>query len=248
MKTLLLKRYLFAFLGAFLLSGCSYTTYNGSMTYPQNIMFDNANFKYVKTINGSSRAAFTSLGFDKVRASEGLINSAKTKMYSTHTFMPNQVITNISKDVISTVGLKGRGAYQVKVVMSADIYEFSNNGTYSTDNSNQNVVKTKTNNFPEPIVDEPITEQGELTDQDTIGYSLYNTLNSSLLQKKDMIVFQIENVFYKGTVLMRSGNSVKTVSVYKVTRKKNNQWVESLQKQTYNFIPKSYIIYIKKQL
>ena len=80
---------------------------------------------------------------DKKKNPDGLINSAKADMYSKHTFMPNQVITNISKDVISTVGLKGRGAYQVKVVMSADIYEFSNNGTYSTDNSNQNVIKKK---------------------------------------------------------------------------------------------------------
>jgi len=242
MKTLLLKRYLFAFLGAFLLSGCSYTTYNGSMTYPQNIMFDNANFKYVKTINGSSRAAFTSLGFDKVRASEGLINSAKTKMYSTHTFMPNQVITNISKDVISTVGLKGRGAYQVKVVMSADIYEFSNNGTYSTDNSNQNVIKTKTNNTPKPII-----VKSELTDKDTSEYTLYNTLNPSTLKRRDMVFFQIGNIFYKGTVIMNSSNWSTNVAVNKISQKRNNQWVESPPKETYT-VDKKQILYIKRTL
>ena len=155
MKSLLLKSTLFGFGITFLISGCTITrtSYEGSMTFPQNIMFNSANFKYVKTINGSSAAIYSAYGYDKLRVPEGLINAAKSEMYSTHTFMPNQIITNISKDVIRTYDEKGLNTnYAVKVVMSADVYEFSNNGVYSSD---KNVS----------------TEKSDLINENTKGYT-----------------------------------------------------------------------------
>lgn len=108
--------------------GCSVTqtTYEGTMIFPQNIMFDKPNFKYIKTISGSSQAKWANYGGDVRIEPNGLINTAKMNMYAQHKFMPNQVITNISKDIIRT----SSNEFEVKVVMSADIYEFSDDGTY----------------------------------------------------------------------------------------------------------------------
>ena len=150
MRSLLHKSTFFGFGIIFLISGCSITStsYEGFMTFPQNIMFDSANFKYVKTISGSSAAIYSAYGYDKLRVPEGLINSAKSEMYGTHTFMPNQIITNISRDIIRTHSGKGvTSSFSVKVIMSADIYEFSNDGIYSSDKnvSNENFDLTEEN-------------------------------------------------------------------------------------------------------
>ena len=99
----------------------------------------------------------------------------------------------------------------------------------------------------EPIVDEPIIVKSELTDKDTTEYSLYNILNPSPLKKRDMIVFQIGNMFYKGTVIMKSGNGAINVSANKISQKRNNQWVESPPKETYT-VDKKQILYIKRTL
>ena len=125
-------------------------------------------------------------------------------------------------------------------------YLIYQNGTkeifHSSDNSNQNVIKTKTNNTPKPII-----VKSELTDKDTSEYTLYNTLNPSTLKRRDMVVFQIGNIFYKGTVIMKSGNLAINVSVNKISQKRNNQWVESPPKETYT-VDKKQILYIKRTL
>ena len=140
----MIKNILICFGIILITSGCTTTIYEGSFIQPQNAMFNNANFKYVKTIFGNSRAVYNGFGYDKVRDSNGLINSAKANMYEKHTFMPNQIITNISKDVVKTFD---KTRYQVKVIMSADVYEFSNNGIYSYEDKTNYYIKLEEKKF-----------------------------------------------------------------------------------------------------
>ena len=188
MRSLLDKSILFGII--FLISGCSITStsYEGSMTFPQNIMFDSANFKYVKTISGSSAAIYSIYGYDRSRVSEGLINSAKSEMYEAHNFMPNQIITNISRDVITT---NSRRSCSVKVVMTADIYEFSNDGIYL---SNKNISTEKSDSIDENTkgyTDDVKIQQEEKETfynwRDEITSNRSNYLNS--LSEKDMKAF-----------------------------------------------------------
>jgi hypothetical protein len=193
MRSLLHKSTFFGFGIIFLISGCSITStsYEGFMTFPQNIMFDGANFKYVKTISGSSAAIYSAYGYDKLRVPEGLINSAKSEMYGTHTFMPNQIITNISRDIIRTHSGKGvTSSFSVKVIMSADIYEFSNDGIYSSDKnvSNENFDLTE-ENIKSSTNDIEIKKEKEdfYNWRDEIISNRSNYLNS--LSEKDMKAF-----------------------------------------------------------
>lgn len=141
----MIKNTLFCFGIMLITLGCTTTIYEGSFIQPQNAMFNNANFKYVKTIFGNSKAVYNGFGYDKVRDSNGLINSAKVNMYETHTFMPNQIITNISKDVVKTFD---KTRYQVKVIMSADVYEFSNNGIYSYEDKTNDLTPSNIEKSP----------------------------------------------------------------------------------------------------
>ena len=206
MKTIQLKNYLFG-LGIILLAtGCTITrtSYEGSMTFPQNIIFSNANFKYVKTINGSSYAVYDGyFGNDKKRVSEGLINSAKAEMYKTHTFMPNQVITNISRDIIKTYDEKGLiSKFEVKVVMSADVYEFSNNGVYSFEDKTTDHIK--------------------LTNDYTKGFTKGNI---NIYDIDDEIIFVLGEKIYKGTVIDKSTSQDLRVSFTKSLERIDGIWV-----------------------
>ena len=220
-----MKKILFV-LCVYLFTGCSITrtTYDGSIDFPKNIMFDNANFKYVKTISGSSHAVYDGWGHDKKRVSDGLINTAKANMYKNHTFMPNQVITNISRDVIKTYDEKGSvSKYEVKVVISADVYEFSNNGVYSKSESNltesdtQENINTESNKTSKPSQ----TNKTFLTKEDTEGYR--ETDLSYRYYKKEKIIYKINNQFYKGTVYKNSSD--KTVKVYNIFKRINGKWI-----------------------
>jgi hypothetical protein len=151
----------------------------------------------VKTISGSSYAAYDSYGNDKLRASDGLINTAKSNMYQNHSFMPNQVITNISRDVIKTYVDKGWGKFEIKVVMSADVYEFSENGVFLSDNSeskppdHKNVIPTEINNEPNSIISEDIMT----------GFIAYTKDLS--IKKGTKVLFKAGQKYYKGEVKYR---------------------------------------------
>jgi len=222
MKTLQLKTYLFG-LGIILLaSGCSTTIYEGSMTFPQNIMFDNANFKYVKTIKGSSHAVYNGWGLDRQRVPEGLINSAKAKMYKIHNFSPNQVITNISNDVVRTSSEKFLSArYEVRVVMSADVYEFSNNGVYSSEDITTDHIK--------------------LSNDYTKGFTKGDI---NIYDIDDEIIFVLGENIYRGTVIDKSTAQDMSVSVTKSSERINDVWV-TIEQSLVRKIPKSYITYFK---
>tara|TARA_R110002012_G_scaffold176136_2_gene340985 strand:+ start:13 stop:684 length:672 start_codon:yes stop_codon:yes gene_type:complete len=202
-------------------SGCTVipTSYEGFITYPPNIIFDNANFKYIKTITGSSFAVFDGLnGQDIMGPSNGLISSAKSDMYKRHIFKPNQIITNISRDVIKTyINYK----HEVKVVMSADVYEFSNNGIYSIDDSS---------NF---------FNQYGLTDNDVLGFTEGNIKDYN---PDDNLIILIGEKLYKGSVAKKTSNT--TVKITNVSELINGDWV-LVDISKVKTIPISYVIYYK---
>ena len=88
--------------------------------------------------------------------------TAKKDMYSNYTFEPNQIITNISTETVFSYltffNMFPLGNYTYTAIVSADVYEFSNNGIYSsknkTNNSSENLDETsinKTINSPENL-------------------------------------------------------------------------------------------------
>ena len=199
-----------------LVVGCTITrtTYEGTIDYPRNIIFDNANFKYIKTISGSSHAIYDGWGFDKKRVSDGLINTAKADMYKNHNFKPNQVITNISKDIIRTYDEKGLvSKYEVKVVISADIYEFSNNGDYysKTENLNENTID-KSNN------DEQIKNSSKSIEFEGFKKGYYNNFN-----KGDLVVFSFDSVTYYKAEVQSGAYSESTWLEIKIVEKINEK-------------------------
>ena len=183
--------------------GCvTLTTYEGRLTFPKNIMFNSANFKYIKTISGSSNAIFRYSDMsDKKRVADGLMNTAKANMYKNHTFMPNQIITNISEDIIRTSG--SGNSYEVKVVISADVYEFSNNGVFSINNDKKLMGDTEDDDYKEGYIAGSV-------DVYYVG---------------DKIIFGIEDKLYKGTISKKSKKTDVTVFVDNITERINDKWI-----------------------
>ena len=183
----MIKNILFCFGIMLITTGCTTTIYEGSFIQPQNAMFNNANFKYVKTIFGNSKAVYNGFGYDKVRDSNGLINSAKVNMYETHTFMPNQIITNISKDVVKTFD---KTRYQVKVIMSADVYEFSNNGIYSYEDKTNDLSPSNIEKSPIKIFQTNTLESTNPSGKENPDYIIFNNKKYSV---GDEIVYTFSN-------------------------------------------------------
>ena len=118
--------------------GCTVTQYSGEI-YPTTVQFDKANFKYIKTIKGGSEATYEYGGWDKSK-SDGLVNEAKTNMYEQHPLQENQVPTNITVDIlregVPNYQSKSIELRKIRVVITADIFEFSNNGVYNPTTTN----------------------------------------------------------------------------------------------------------------
>ena len=198
------KNILILFVVALLFTKCTTTVYKGSLVQPQSAMFSNANFKYVKTIYGNARAVYGSSGFDKVRVANGLISSAKAKMYETHTFMPNQIITNISNDIIET---NRPTRYEVKVVLSADVYEFSNDGTYSSED-NKNDISPSNIEKEAPI--KANEEKSTFNDTNTI-----QSVNPSNEENPNYIIFSGRKYAVGDEVIYTFGNKAAAIESFK---------------------------------
>lgn len=145
-----MKNSLILFGLAVFISGCQVSNYSGDYYFPENSIFDKANFKYVTTIYGSSSAHWNLFGINKNVIPKGLAASAKHNMYKLHSFKPNQIITNISVEMINSYlsffGMFPIGGFSSTAVVSADIYEFSNNGDYFTDLNTEIHDSTNTTN------------------------------------------------------------------------------------------------------
>lgn len=158
----MIKNVIYCFVIILLTSGCTVTSYDGNYYFPENSQYKEANFKYVTTIYGTSTAIWNVLGLDKKSLPEGMAATAKKDMYSNYTFEPNQIITNISTETVFSYltffNMFPLGNYTYTAIVSADVYEFSNNGIYSsknkTNNSSENFDETsinKTINSPENL-------------------------------------------------------------------------------------------------
>ena len=124
-----MKKLIVFILSVVLFGSCTVTHYSGEI-YPNKVEFNKANFKYLKTIKGSATAKYNSYGWDRNKA-DGLINEAKSNMYLNHSFQPNQVVANITKDILRVTDTKGFGSREIKVIVTGDVFEFSENGIYS---------------------------------------------------------------------------------------------------------------------
>jgi len=141
-----------------LLGSCvTISRYSGEI-YPANVTFERPNFKYIKTVTGSSDATFSGYGWD-VKKVNGIVNEAKQNLYQQFKLKENQAPTNFTLDFVR-VG-EPTGEYlvlrQLKAVLTADIFEFSSDGTYS---NNQEFIVPKieskivtNNNYSSPNKD-----------------------------------------------------------------------------------------------
>ncbi|MBI1306785.1 MAG: hypothetical protein GC181_09240 [Bacteroidetes bacterium] len=88
-----------------------------------NVQFNNPNFRYIKTIEGSSSVTYV-LGFGGSKTS-GLIMQAKNRMYEGYTFDENQTITNVTLDERQT-WIFFPVVCKRMVFISADVYQLGN--------------------------------------------------------------------------------------------------------------------------
>ena len=124
-----------------LLGSCvTISRYSGEI-YPANVTFERPNFKYIKTVTGSSDATFSGYGWD-VKKVNGIVNEAKQNLYQQLQLKENQAPTNFTLDFVRVGEPTGKYLVlrQLKAVLTADVFEFSENGIYS---GHQIVEKTE---------------------------------------------------------------------------------------------------------
>jgi hypothetical protein len=153
------KIFIALFVFPLLFNSCTITQYSGEI-YPTTVQFDKANFKYIKTIKGSSEATY-SYGVWDNKKTDGLVNVAKTNMYKQHPLQENQVPTNITVDILKEGEPTFNGSIElrkIKVIITADVYEFSNNGVYSSE------IQSNNYNQPENDNQKAINQEKTLTE------------------------------------------------------------------------------------
>ena len=214
-----------------LLGSCSYTTYEGTLIFPENVRFDKPNFKYVATIEGSATAEWIGFWISRHEKVNGLINEAKKNMYKNHVFRPNQIVTNLTKDVVRTSGGDGKTRLNVKVIMSGDVYEFSDNGIFSENDSKKLLNKTIQNN-----------NQEEKLNLDNIavvkaGFTDYS--EDFKLKKGIIVLFNVAGKYYKAVVNYKDygKTNMKDIQVYDF---ETNNWIPS--EREYVTVPNTTII------
>jgi hypothetical protein len=145
-----MKKLMVFMLSVVLLGSCvTVSRYSGEI-YPANVTFERPNFKYIKTVTGTSDATFNGYGWD-IKKVNGIVNEAKQNLYNQLKLKENQAPTNFTLDFVR-VG-KPTGQYLVlrklKAVLTADIFEFSSDGTYL---DNQETIVSKGQKNESPIV------------------------------------------------------------------------------------------------
>jgi hypothetical protein len=193
------------------ISGCTVTNYDGKI-YPTTVEFNKANFKYIKTIKGVSEATYDGFGGDK-KQTDGLISEAKYNMYNQHPLKENQVPTNLTVDV-----LRERDPNQlrkVRVVITADIFEFSNNGTYfsKTEYINENNIDESNNK----------TIENHINNLDLSKFKKGYPRN---LFTGDLVIVNLGGIEYLGSVGRDVGAYDKKVKLKQVCKKNegNEKW------------------------
>ena len=214
-----MKKLIVIIFSVVLLGGCSYTSYQGTLIFPENVMFDKPNFKYITTIEGSSTAEWTGFWISRHDKVNGLINEAKKNMYKNHIFSPNQIVTNLTKDVVRTSGGDGgKNQLHAKVIMSGDVYEFSENGVYS-DNLN-----TKQSSKQLVHVNEQM--EVELENMNLVKKGFTDFTEEVKLKKGIKVLFYLGDKYYKAVFNYKDygKTNVKDIEVYNIETKK---WTSS---------------------
>jgi len=204
MKKLLLFQLIFA---VAILTSCTATKYSGNLSQENHkVEFNKPNFMYVKTIEGSSYADYNGWGWDKTKV-QGLVNEAKINMYSKHKLSPNQIITNVTNDILRSFNNRGFGTHKVTVVLSADVYEFYDGQPPKISNisESQDIVKEKIIN--------PISTKKEtievISNSSYIKYSKTPELND--------VVYYLDyytKEYIKGKIIKLSKNSTSVLVQY----------------------------------
>lgn len=190
-----------------ILTSCTVTKYSGNLSQENHkVEFNKPNFMYVKTIEGSSYADYNGWGWDKTKV-QGLVNEAKINMYSKHKLSPNQIITNVTNDILRSFNNRGFGTRKVTVVLSADVYEFYDGQPPKISNisESQDIVKEKIIN--------PISTKKEtievISNSSYIKYSKTPELND--------VVYYLDyytKEYIKGKIIKLSKNSTSVLVQY----------------------------------
>tara|TARA_R110001632_G_scaffold46859_2_gene118842 strand:- start:1309 stop:1977 length:669 start_codon:yes stop_codon:yes gene_type:complete len=178
------------------ITSCTLTTYTGELINPPTVAFNKPNFRYITTISGSEAAFYHGFWLSqKSRTINGLINEAKKDMYSKHQLSPNQIITNMTRDVIRTHNSKGWGRYEVKVVLSGDIYEFYNGDPSRFKTPNITDDEQETSNLEKEV---EFKTEFDISYFLKKGFSKYE--DDLVLNEGAEIIFKLGSDLYKGKV------------------------------------------------
>jgi hypothetical protein len=192
-----------------LLGSCvTVSRYSGEI-YPANVTFERPNFKYIKTVTGTSDATFSGYGWD-VKKVNGIVNEAKQNLYQQFKLKENQAPTNFTLDFVR-VG-EPTGEYlilrQLKAVLTADIFEFSDNGVYS--------YNQITNQISKPLVHINEKKIVELENLNVVKKGFTDFSEDVKLKKETKVLFHIVDKYYKAVVNYRDygKTNVKDIEVY----------------------------------
>ena len=191
-----MKRLLLFVLISSVITSCTITEYTGDLINPPVVNFNSANFRYITTISGSEAAFYHGFWLSqKSRTINGLINEAKKDMYSKHQLRPNQIITNMTRDVIRSHQSGGWGRYEVKVVLSGDIYEFYNGDPSRFKNTNITDDQQEASNLEKEV---KVKTEFDINYFLKDGYLVYK--DDLFLSKGTDIIFKFGSDFYSGKI------------------------------------------------
>jgi hypothetical protein len=201
---------------ALILTSCSTSLYTGSFDHPE-VSFDHSGFSYVTTIEGSSVVSYR--GFS-VRKVNGLMNEAKRKMYSQHDFRPNEVITNVTTDIIET-GFFWRQFFlrELIVQLSADVYRFGGEGEQFEINKEKIEPSSEsvTNPFEKYAEKSDAEEFSKIQKIRYLGFSEYDerTIEWGITERGILLLIEMGDKFYKGTFRRNlDGGRVRLQNIY----------------------------------
>ena len=191
-----MKRLLLFALISSVITSCTLTTYTGELINPPTVEFNKPNFRYIKTIYGVSSATYS--GFwrtNKSKILRGQFNEAKKNMYKQHQFRPNQIITNMTRDVVRTTRNKGWGRYEINIVLSGDIYEFYNGDPSRFKNPNITDDEQETSNLEKEV---EVKTEFDISYFLKKGFSKYE--DDLVLSEGAEIIFKLGSDLYKGKI------------------------------------------------
>ena len=212
-----MKKLIVFMFSVLLLNSCvTLSNYTGEI-YPSNVIFDSPNFKYINTVTGISDATFSSAGWD-IKKVDGIVNEAKQNLYLQLSLKENQVPTNFTLDFVRIGTPSGQGSNflvlrQLKAVLTADIFEFSENGVYSDNQSTKQSSKQ--------LVHKNKQKEVELENLNVLKKGFTDFSEYVKLKKGTKVLFDLGDKYYKGVVNYRNYGkiNVKDIEVYNVETK-----------------------------